>query len=236
MNITIAGWSFLFFITALLPIATIRAARKVRASGRVPTRKQYLVSVAILQATMLILALATAVAENVVLFPTPSFGVTNVVVVLAFLVPALGTLPLRWRWKPRDEQQRLLWMLPNRLTDIWWWTLVALAAGTVEEIVYRGVMATIWKRVFGSWWAAVAICVVAFALAHFAQGWRAVLVILLLATGSHLVVRATGDLYTAMIIHVIYDLLAGLVLLRLAQRDGLVPRSAPTPAIESAGH
>jgi len=66
-----------------------------------------------------------------------------------------------------------------------------------------------------------------FALAHFAQGWRAVLVIVAFAAASHGIVSATGDLYTAMFVHVVYDFLAGVLILRLARADGLRPGEAP---------
>jgi membrane protease YdiL (CAAX protease family) len=70
------------------------------------------------------------------------------------------------------------------------------------------------------------VCAVAFALAHFVQGWKTVAVIAVLAVFNHLIVRATGDLYTAMAIHFVYDLLAGVILLRLAKRDGIAASTA----------
>jgi membrane protease YdiL (CAAX protease family) len=60
------------------------------------------------------------------------------------------------------------------------------------------------------------------------QGLRTVAIIALMAVGNHLIVRASGDLYTAMAIHFVYDLLAGVVLLQLAKRDG-VAAGSPAP-------
>jgi membrane protease YdiL (CAAX protease family) len=104
--------------------------------------------------------------------------------------------------------------------------IVVFVAPLCEEIVYRGVMLQLWGRLLGGWWPAVAVCAVAFGLAHFVQGWRTVLVIVVLAVGNHLIVRASGDLYTAMAIHFAYDLLAGVILLRLAKRDGVAASPA----------
>jgi membrane protease YdiL (CAAX protease family) len=100
-------------------------------------------------------------------------------------------------------------------------------AGIVEEIVYRGALFTLWQRVLGSWWAAAALCSLAFALAHFVQGWRAMVVIIAFALGSHAIVRLTGDLYTVMAVHVVYDFLAGLIVIGLARRDGLLAPARP---------
>jgi membrane protease YdiL (CAAX protease family) len=84
-------------------------------------------------------------------------------------------------------------------------------------------MFTLWQRVLDNRWLAVAICVVAFALAHYVQAWKAMLLIVVMAFAFHLIVFATGDLYTAMAGHFLYDLLAGFIIIRLAARDGLVP-------------
>ena len=44
----------------------------------------------------------------------------------------------------------------------------------------------------------------------------------------HALVLLTGDLYKAMAVHVVYDFLAGLMLMRLARRDGLLPARTPS--------
>ena len=49
----------------------------------------------------------------------------------------------------------------------------------------------------------------------------------LMAAAAHLIVRVSGDLYTAMTVHFVYDFFAGLVILRLARRDGTLPAKLP---------
>jgi membrane protease YdiL (CAAX protease family) len=226
MDVTPAGWTFLLLVTVFLPFAAIRGAHKAGAVGHGPSRGQYFASVLFTQGLGLFTALIAARYEWIVLFPAARFGVKNALVALAFLVPALGTIPMRWSWRTVEEKRRMMWLLPNRTTDLAWWLFVALLAGIVEEIVFRGVMFTLWERVVGGWWPAVIVCSIAFALSHFVQGWRAVLVISAMAIGNHAIVRATGNLYTAMAVHFVYDLLAGIVLLRLAKRDGIVAARA----------
>jgi membrane protease YdiL (CAAX protease family) len=227
MNVSPFGWLYLATITGFLPWAAIRSARRVRQSGRTPTRQQHLTSVAVSQAGMLVLALGAARSDFVWLFPPLRFGPANLAIVAAFLVPTLGTLPWRWRLRPEAQRRRIAWMYPQCPGDLWWWALVSLAAGTVEEIAYRGVMVTLWGRVLGSWWAAVAVCVAAFALAHFVQGTLAMSVIVLFTVALHGIVRITGDLYTVMAAHVLYDFFAGVIMLRLL-------RPEPVPAVPVA--
>ena len=230
MDLSAAGLAFLFLITLYVPFAAIRGARKMSKPGGKPTRAQLLVSVFVTQAMMLVIALVVAKVERVRLFPAPSFGWKNVALTLGFLVPTLATIPWRWSWRSVEDKRRMLYLLPNRTSDLGWWLLVSLAAGIGEEIVYRGVMAALWQRVVGSWWPAILVCSVAFAVAHWVQGLRTVGVITVFAIGNHLIVRACGDLYTAMAIHFVYDLLAGVILIALAKRDGLTPTTAAPSA------
>lgn len=226
VNITPASWVFLFLTCVFLPLMAVRSAFRIRQPGRTPSRSQYLVSVFFSQGMMLLPALYAADCDSILLFPEPRLGAIDVVAALAFLVPTLGTLPLRWRRKSEEEKRRMLWMLPHGTADLGWWALVSLTAGIVEELVYRGVMLALWQRVFGSWWAAVIVCVTVFSLAHFVQGWRSMALIVIIATAFHLIVRFTGDLYTAMAVHCVYDFAAGILLQRYARRDGLLPVQA----------
>jgi membrane protease YdiL (CAAX protease family) len=237
MDVTAAGWTFLVLVTVFLPFAAIRGAARARASTQAPTRGQYFASFLFGQGLGVFTALAAASYEWIVLFPAPNFAARNAWIALAFLVPTIGTLPIRWSWRSVEEKRRMMWLLPNRTSDLVWWMFVALVAGVVEEIVFRGVMFTLWTRVLGSWWPAVIVCSIAFALSHFVQGWRAVLVIAVMAIGNHWIVRATGDLYTAMAVHFAYDLIAGIVLLGLAKRDGIaraVDEGAATASEQSS--
>ena len=228
MGVSPAGWCFLLVISALFPLLAIRTAFAVRQPGRTPTAAQHLASVAISQAMMLLLALCALRSDALELFPPLELGWKEPLLALAFLAPALGTLPLRWRWKPLEQRRRNLWLYPRGPRDLARWAIVSLLAGTIEEIVYRGVLLQLWQRLLGSWWPAMLVCVLVFSVAHFVQGWRAMVVILALGAASHLIVRLTGNLYTAMFVHVVYDFAAGIVLMRLARADGLLEAASET--------
>ena len=225
MKPSLLGTLYIALIGVALPWLAIRNALRVRKARHLPTRRQHLFSVAFTQGLLLVLALTTARREWIDLFPPPTFPLPAVLAALGLTVLALATLPLRWSWRTPEEKRRVLWMLPSRTSDLWWWLLVALTAGIVEEIAYRGVLFTLLARLTGSWWVASIACVIAFGLVHFVQGARTVVIIAVLSLGIHAIVRLSGNLYTAMALHFVYDLLAGAVLLHLARRDGLLAES-----------
>jgi len=228
MDVSLAGWFFLSLIGVAFPLLSVRTAFRVRRPGRTPTKSQHLVSVAITQFFSLFLAFTAIREEHLELFPRPEMRWQAPVLAILFLALTLGTLPARWRWKPLEERHRNLWIFPRDRRDLGRWALIALMAGIIEEIVYRGVMLQLLERVLGGWWPAMLVCVAVFTLSHFVQGWRAMLVIVFFSAASHGIVRVTGDLYTAMFVHVVYDFLAGVLVLRLARDDGLLGAAAST--------
>jgi membrane protease YdiL (CAAX protease family) len=93
-----------------------------------------------------------------------------VVFAIGMLGIGLSVMPLLWRRSSEDERRRALLTRPIDAKDLGWWFLVSLAAGTVEEITYRGVMFAVLLAMTRNWWTAVAICIVFFALGHANQG------------------------------------------------------------------
>lgn len=220
---TVAGWAFLAFMTFYMPWAAFRSAQRLRDPKVRPNRRVLLTIVCINQLIFTGLALLVAWREYVWLFPPPNIRGLEFVLAAGFLIPALGTAPWRWNTRTVEERKKMLWRLPQRRVDLWGWLIVALCAGIGEEIVYRGVMLQLWERVSGSWGIAVAICSIAFALAHFLQGWRSMAIIAVMALSNHWIVRISGNLYTAMFVHVTYDFLVGIIFLKLATKEGLLP-------------
>jgi len=228
VGISPSGWVFLVVIGVAFPLLAMRTAFRVRQPGPKPTATQHLISVVVSQGLTLALALPAIRFDRLELFPRLDLGWEDPGLAIAFLLVTLATLPARWRWKPVEERGRNLWLFPRSARDLGRWALIALIAGILEEIVYRGVMLQLLQRLLGSWWPAMLVCVAVFSLSHFVQGWRAMLVIVAFAAASHGIVLATGDLYTAMFVHVVYDFLAGVMVLRLARSDGLLAAPVST--------
>jgi membrane protease YdiL (CAAX protease family) len=76
----------------------------------------------------------------------------------------------------------------------------------------------------------VAICVVAFGVAHMMQGWRGVLGTGLIAIMMHGLVFLTQGLYLAIALHAAYDVVIGVIALRHFMRDDSAPGMQPQTA------
>jgi membrane protease YdiL (CAAX protease family) len=204
---------------------SIKGHRALRRGAEPPTHKKYLVSGLISQAYFLFMALVTARMgyDEVHLFPPARFQWSYLGLGLLALVVMVGTFPIRRRWVSDDLKRRLDRRAPCTGAQFAQWALLAAAAGFCEEIAYRGVLFTILHHWLGGWWPAAVVASAVFALAHMIQGWVVVAVIFLFSLGFHGLVWYTGDLYTAMITHFIYDVVIGFIL-------GFVIR--PTPPSE----
>jgi membrane protease YdiL (CAAX protease family) len=84
-----------------------------------------------------------------------------------------------------------------------------LAASVAEEAAYRGVGMSILWYYLGNPWLAALLCAAAFSLGHSTQGWKSASVIFAMALAFHGLVALTGTLVLAMVVHAIYDFVAG---------------------------
>jgi membrane protease YdiL (CAAX protease family) len=186
-------------------------------------RKRIFINILVMQAVFLAMALFTARARDIQVFQTGRLPLSAVVFGLSVLVIALVVSRLLWRFSSYDEKRRMLIVRPNDVKDLPWWFLISLAAGTVEEITYRGVMLALVLPITRNWWTAVAVCVLIFALGHANQGWRRGIFIAAVAFAAHLLVWLTGALYLAMAVHFSYDFIAGIFYTQWAK-----PTTAPS--------
>lgn len=95
--------------------------------------------------------------------------------------------------------------------------LTVFAAAIAEELAYRGVLVAILGYMFQNTWLAIILSAIAFAAAHWMQGWKSGLVIYALALLMHALVAYTGTLLVAMLVHAAYDLVAGYLIAKQAQ-------------------
>jgi len=228
-EVGIPGYFFLLLFCLILPYLVFKASLKTRASKNPPPRTRYFFAVLLNQAFFVVIALITARVERVDIFARGAIGGKALLLAAGTLVLAVLSVPLRWKLTPDEERRRLLSARPAKAGDLGPWFLVSLSAGTVEEIVYRGVMATLVERLTGSWPAAVAVSVAAFVLAHGGRGRHRLIVIGVLAVVFHALVRMTGTLYLAMALHFLYDFIAGVIYLELGKRMPPAP-ALPAPA------
>jgi membrane protease YdiL (CAAX protease family) len=213
----LAIW-FLFIFGLFVPYLTIKSARAVRAGATVPPRKRIFLSTIIMLLLFLVVSLFAAREAGIDVFARGTVSLRALAAALAMLAICLAIMPLLWRTSSDADRRRTLLTRPQQTGDLGWWFLVSLAAGTVEEITYRGVMVAILLTLTRSWWLAVAISVLCFTLGHANQCISRMLVIAAIALGCHLLVLLTGALYLAMAVHFTYDFLVGIIYVRFAKQ------------------
>jgi membrane protease YdiL (CAAX protease family) len=161
------------------------------------------------------------------LFATPVLGARDWFAGGVVLAINLGLMSLSSRWRTDDERRTMFVykLAPRSASDIALFVLVAIAAGVCEEIAYRGVLFRLLEAMIGSAWPAYIIAMLAFTAAHAVQGLKSAVAILLMTILFHALVAFTGTLVIAMIVHTVYDVLAGLATRReaiaLEARDSL---------------
>lgn len=221
------GALHLVFFALIIPVGAWVSGRQI---GRrpLPPRKPYFRSVILQQLAFLTISLG--VAWHLGIPVLGEFRPTLPGVAAAaglFLAAVLGLRPA-WNRQVQAADRRVHLVAPRDGVERRLWAGVSLAAGVGEEISYRGVLFALLVAVTGSVWLAVALASVAFGLGHLVQGWRGAAIVTGFAAGFHGLVLLTGSLHLAILVHVAYDIVAGLSYGRLADAAGL-PMQAPEP-------
>jgi membrane protease YdiL (CAAX protease family) len=232
-GIGVAGWTFLVFAGAVLPLATAVFALSERrrvvdiehagdpALDPAPTRMQLYAHALVAHAVLLGAAVGAARVERLSLFPSPTLRLRDGLAAAIALIAVLWIGELSWRFRSAAERDRL-WVrriLPRTAAERRAWVLVSAGAAIAEEVAYRGVFVAIVSSLTGSLALAVIASAAAFALVHAPQGVAGVAYVFVIALIHQALVMATGTLVLAIVVHFAYDVLAGLW---LARRHGLV--------------
>lgn len=208
---------FLAFIIVLLPVSALRSARRIRAmrapDGAIPgvSRQAMLGGTLLVQIALLFLAWFVGRGFGYEIFHVGKLGprelgATAVAFGICLALRKLG------RMVRTDAERRNLFvyqMVPHDRREWTLWTVVVLTAGVAEEAAYRGVGMAILSYSLGNSWMAAVISAIAFALAHSVQGWKSGVIVFLIALVMQGLVAVTGTLVLAMIVHALYDMVAG---------------------------
>lgn len=122
-----------------------------------------------------------------------------------------------------EERKEFPTFLPQHLRELPAYLLLSFSAAVFEETIYRGFMVTYFLPASRgqSGWPVAALIVPAllFSLAHYYQGWRAVMKIWGFAVGLGLLFIITGSLWPVMIIHFIIDFAGGWLAMILGRKQ-----------------
>jgi membrane protease YdiL (CAAX protease family) len=219
----------------VIPALVVHSKRALDQGASLPPFSQHVVS-AVLQLTIFALvSLLVARAEGLELFPRalPRPGAWLAGAVL--LGVAIAIMGPRWRRAVAEGRPILRLLSPRNGRERAFWVVASAAAGFSEELTWRGVQFALLAELTGQPWTAAGACAVMFAVAHAVQGWKATVAIVPFALAFQLLVLYTGSLYIAMLVHFVYDLVAGFSYGRLARelealRSPGWPADAPAPA------
>jgi membrane protease YdiL (CAAX protease family) len=172
------------------------------------------------------LAIVTGFVEDVELFPRHLPALSSWFAGGAFL--AVSLVLVRPHWRRSVVEHKSTWRLfaPATRRERNMWVALSLSAGIGEELVWRGVLPALIAAVTGNFAIGIGLSIVSFALAHAIQGLRSVLAIAAIAGVFHILVFVSGSLYVAMIVHFVYDVIAGFTYARFARELGLLPSHA----------
>ena len=214
---------FLAYLLILLPWLAYRSHQVFQSGseGRValPPRRTIWINTLFSQVTMLTLAWWMAWTIGYPLFRWSEPRSRELIAGGVALAAYFGLRAISSALRDEDERRRLFVYAIAPRTPAEWvlWSATVLVAAVAEEAAYRGVgMAILWYAL-GNGYVAALIASVAFALAHSTQGAKSVLIIFGMALVMHVLVWYTGTLLVAMVVHALYDFVAGYLIAREAR-------------------
>ncbi|MBK5256005.1 MAG: CPBP family intramembrane metalloprotease [Vicinamibacteria bacterium] len=220
-HISPLGWAFVVFVTVIVPWAVLRNRESALLMASIPLDRRFY---AMLMPQLFLGSLATLTCffEGIELFPPRAPSASSWFAGTIFLFAALAVV--RPHWRRSIEEREPTWRLfaPTNRRERFMWVILSLSAGIGEELVWRGALPALLATLSGSLIPAIVLSVVSFALAHAIQGLRSVLAIGTIAVAFHAVMFISGSLYVGMVVHFVYDVIAGLTYAKFARDLGLL--------------
>ncbi|HUR29599.1 MAG TPA: CPBP family intramembrane glutamic endopeptidase [Planctomycetota bacterium] len=209
--------ALLAYLLVFLPYAAFKSARRLHAiesgasSDLLPTRSSVWISTSAMLATLLAFSWWVGDGFGFRIFAVRGIGVREILAASGALLSLFALRALTRRLRTDEERRKLVvYKLAPRDKREWiLWTVTVLLASVAEEAAYRGVaLQTLWDSL-GNPWIAALLCSLAFAAAHCVQGVKSVIMIFAVALVMHALVAFTRTLVLAMLVHAVYDLVAG---------------------------
>ncbi len=210
---------FLLYVLLFLPGVGIYSWHYLQKKNpALPKKKGYRLAVRA-QIWLLVLTLVAAAAHKIILFPPRQPSVRAWLAGAVFLCAMQLRVGFQWRFIEESAKDRMRRLLPEDPVEFWYWVPVGVLAGVGEECAYRGVAYLLLVDLLRSAWLSLAICTVAFAVAHVYQGWKSSLETGVLGFISQIAVFLTGSLYLSIAVHAAYNVLLGWLVMRFFLND-----------------
>jgi membrane protease YdiL (CAAX protease family) len=221
---------YLLWVLGVMPLSGVYSYFRVRSGKPLAPKNRRYRAMILMQLLIVFVTLEVAKKNGTALFAGNWPAIWIWVVSGLYLGLIALRLNTAWGRMSTERKQRARLLLPERPQQMWYWLPVALLAGLSEECAFRGMGYLALREIIGSASISVAICVVAFAVAHMMQGWRGVLGTGLIAIVMHGLVFMTQGLYLAIALHAAYDVVIGVIALRHFMRDDSAPGMQPQTA------
>jgi membrane protease YdiL (CAAX protease family) len=220
--VTPVGWFHLYTFGILVPYLAIRSLFAIRkAPQKLPDREKHFRTTAIFLVAFAAFSIATARSQRVDLFRVDASGLLRALpAAVAMYVTAVLVMRPRWRKAVLEKKPIVRLFMPTNAKERGWWLTVSLLAGISEEITWRGMQTSLLQTLTGSLVLAIVLCAVQFGLGHAVQGWTSAAVVTGFALGFQGLVLLSGSLLPAMVVHVVYDVTAGLQYGKLGRELG----------------
>ena len=162
-----------------------------------------------------LLGFAPIVISDTVLLAVGVFALFYIVDLLAgVIIPSIKKQRL-------SNLENLKVILPVNAREFLDYSFLAVSAGICEEFIYRGFLINYFLQIFGNFEGALIIAVLVpaliFAVSHLYQGWIAVIKIFVLSCLFGIIFILSKSLVLVIIIHVLVDLISGLVFMKTYQ-------------------
>jgi membrane protease YdiL (CAAX protease family) len=221
---------YVCFIGILLPVLCVRSYYKLKAGAPFPPKKVFRLTTLFMHALMFFLAFATWRSFGLPMFPRAAIGLREIGYGLVVLVVFLAFMLPQWKKKAMSNPQKTYRTMPQTTGELGPWAVISLSAGFVEEITYRGVLFGILYDWLDNWWMATLLCALAFALGHSIQGLKNIVIIFVMSVIFQRLVYYTDTLYVAMVVHAVYDFIAGFTYLYFWNHGAKERMEATQPA------
>ena len=124
-----------------------------------------------------------------------------------FLIIALSFAFFAQRFKDKNKESTLQYLLPQNSRERLLWILAVIVAAFCEEYMYRGVLYQLMLvHTDGKIWVAVLLSAVIFGFGHGTQGEKAIIQIIPFAVGFHILAIFSDGLLLPMIVHFMYNI------------------------------
>ena len=141
----------------------------------------------------------------------PIYVLRDLLIAVAFLIVAAVVLNGLDYFIKTTPNQAILNLLPRGPIEIILFLATSMTAGFCEELIYRGYLQRQFTALTHNVLGGIVLQAIVFALNHSYQGWRYVVLIVVLATMLGLLARWRKSLRPGMIAHALQDGVSGIV-------------------------